>query len=252
MTIFALCVFAQGSALSRYLAGNQAYRSGDFNGAIQAYNEAIASGANDYRVYYNLGNAYYRVNQPGEAILSFERVRALKPRNEDVLFNINYLKARVAVVQDSAAIADVYENTFLGLIYKTLAKFSFREMTFLISIFFAVGVILFVLSVLLRRGGKRALFGLSIAMWAIAMALSVPYAIKKSHIWETKLAIVVAPNANIYSAPDEGSTLKYTYREGMEVAVKETSEGWSRVALRNGEEGWVQNSLIEKVILSPN
>jgi tetratricopeptide (TPR) repeat protein len=249
IVLLALSAFAQNSAVSRYLAGNQAYRSGDFAGAIQAYNEAISSGANDYRVYYNLGNAYYRTNQPGEAILSFERARYLKPRNEDIIFNINFLKARVAVVQDSSSIADVYENTFLGLIYKNLAKVSFSELAWIINIFFGIGVIFFILSLLLRSNARRALFGLTITAWAIALVVLAPYAIKKTHIWETKLAIVIAPNANIYSAPDEGSTLKYAYREGMEVAVKENSAGWSKVALRNGEEGWVQNSLIEKVVI---
>ena len=88
---------------------------------------------------------------------------------------------------------------------------------------------------------------LTIIAWALLILIAIPYAIKSGHIWETDLAIVTSSKAEIRSAPSENSQLKYTFREGMDVAIREKRDNWTHIIVRNGEDGWVKSDLIEPV-----
>ncbi len=251
LIVIAGLLFGQGSALSRYLAGNRAYRDGDYTAAIQAYNEAIAEGANDYRVYYNLGNAYFRIGEIGEAVLSYERARFLAPRNDDVLENLKYVRStRVDIVEDvdEDRVGNIYENTFLGIVYGFLAKIAFREFLTVLITLSALGAVALVCWILISERKRRWFFLIAVVAWGLAIIILVPYTLKLKHPWETQLAIITAPKAEIRSGPSQNSQLKFTFREGMDVAVRETREEYSHVLLRNGEEGWVLSERIERVI----
>jgi tetratricopeptide (TPR) repeat protein len=56
----------------RFKQGNQAYESGDFEKAINAYQAAASEAAESPEIYYNLGNAQYRSGLFDEALASFE------------------------------------------------------------------------------------------------------------------------------------------------------------------------------------
>ena len=62
-----------------FLKANQAYKEGRFETAVDGYNQLIQSGHGNGHVYYNLGNAYIRSGQLGEAILNYERARLVLP-----------------------------------------------------------------------------------------------------------------------------------------------------------------------------
>ncbi|MEG0162647.1 MAG: hypothetical protein RR652_01810, partial [Mucinivorans sp.] len=50
-------------------AGEKAYETGDFATAIDRYNQIIDRGEHSAALYYNLGNAYFKSDMTGQAIL---------------------------------------------------------------------------------------------------------------------------------------------------------------------------------------
>lgn len=68
--------------------GNSAYENGDYPAAIKAYEEALKQG-HTVAVHFNLGNAYLKNEQPGLAVLHYERALLLDPRNPDVRANLD-------------------------------------------------------------------------------------------------------------------------------------------------------------------
>jgi len=252
IAIFALSALASDGAVSLYNQGNSAYREGDFETAIENYLAAIDTGVADYRVYFNLGNAYFRNNQVGRAILNWERARYLKPRNEDVLENIDFARlTRVDIVLESEGgpkVADVYENTFLGYFYAFLDKFSAVEFRNAIIAFSITATIFLALWLLVRGGFRRFAFWISAAFWTLFTLVLILYGFKQGNIWETDKAIVVQPGTEIRSASYTNSQLLYTFQEGMEVAAIEVRDNYSRIKLRNGEEGWTLSDNIERVL----
>ena len=65
---FSLAASANDDAFDR---GNAAFRTGDFNGALASYSDAMAGGRQDARLFYNMGLAHRRLEQNAQARLAF-------------------------------------------------------------------------------------------------------------------------------------------------------------------------------------
>ncbi len=243
---------AVDGAVSHYNRGNQAYREGEYRSAIESYRAAIDAGAVDWRVYYNLGNAYFRVDEIGEAILNWERAKHLQPRNEDINENLDFARStRVDVVREGEGgprVSDIYENTFLGFFYDFLGKFSPHEFKIALIVLSLLATIFLALWLLVRGGFRGFSFWASAIFWALFIITGVLFLLKQDNIWETDKAIVIRPGAEIRSASYSNSQLLYTFQEGMEIAELEVRNGYSLIKLRNGEEGWVPGEYIERVL----
>ena len=61
---------------------NEFYRNGDYENAIELYEELTYQGYEGVSLFFNLGNSYYRIGKIGYAILNYER--ALKFGNESL------------------------------------------------------------------------------------------------------------------------------------------------------------------------
>lgn len=48
----------------------------------------VKEGLVSYKLFYNLGNAYYKNNQIGKAIYNYELAHKLMPNNEDIKTNL--------------------------------------------------------------------------------------------------------------------------------------------------------------------
>jgi tetratricopeptide (TPR) repeat protein len=77
---------------------NTALAGGDLAAAETGYRDALAAGAIDADVYYNLGNVLYREGERPLAILAWRRALRLDPRDPDAAANLAF--ARRAVVDD--------------------------------------------------------------------------------------------------------------------------------------------------------
>lgn len=72
---------------------DSAYMADDFKTAAMLYQEAIDSLGPSAERYYNLGNAYYRCDLPGMAIVSYERALRLDPTNKDIRENLDFVNS---------------------------------------------------------------------------------------------------------------------------------------------------------------
>src|SRR6266478_1727312 len=82
---------------AQFAKANQEYAAGDFKAAIDDYEELVRSGRDTPNLFYNLGNAYFRKNDFGRAILSYERALALDPHHPEAEANL-----RIALPTNSA------------------------------------------------------------------------------------------------------------------------------------------------------
>ena len=80
------------------LMASNAYRNQDYKKSIELYEELVSQGIKNNRIssqlYYNLGNAYFRDNQLGKAILNYERALLLEPGDGDIRHNLRFANNR--------------------------------------------------------------------------------------------------------------------------------------------------------------
>lgn len=72
-----------------------AYNKGDYAKAIELYKSIEAKDGSSSSLYFNMGQAYTRANNLGQAMLMYERALLLDPGNSEAQSNIRYVESKV-------------------------------------------------------------------------------------------------------------------------------------------------------------
>jgi tetratricopeptide (TPR) repeat protein len=215
--------------------GNEAYSKGDFAAAQKAYQEIIDRGIHNSRVYYNLGNACFRKNEIGNAILYYEKALKLEPSDSDARENLRFatLRIRDRIPPDSTPFLIV-------LLARGVALLSLEQVTrlFLGTYVLAMGIV----AAWIGLRGSR--WSMPIAILAAALLLAagvtggwmVLQARSRSAADE---AIVLSEKLEVYSGPGSDNTLLASVHEGTKVRIHARRERWIQVTLPDGRSGWL-------------
>jgi len=76
---------------SLFMEANSCYQQGLYEAALERYNAVIMHGRESAELYYNMGNAAYRANSIGHAILYYEKALKLDPAYEDAIHNLEFV-----------------------------------------------------------------------------------------------------------------------------------------------------------------
>lgn len=264
VSIVATRAFASDStAASTFAAGNAAYEAGDYHAAIDRYMEVANAGIVDRDLYYNLGNAYFKLTDMGHAVLWYERALSLDPRNDDIRANLAVVRAMLRDQQLVPAHGGV-RGALMGWHRKLSAEESVAVACVFYALFtFAALCLIFRRSRPVRSFYRFAswvspgrLFGLGMtgdvllgmgttAAIALVFAGSAYAKVHESRV-HTR-SVVVSEEVSVFSGPSKDSTIQFKIHEGTIVSVRDGREGWVRVDLPGDLSGWVEMSTVEKI-----
>ncbi|MCX7727469.1 MAG: tetratricopeptide repeat protein, partial [Chitinispirillaceae bacterium] len=74
---------------------NNAYSKGQFDTAVFYYEKIIEAGVENSAVYYNYGNALFRLKKIGRARVAYEKAAVLAPLDNDIQANLKFVKANI-------------------------------------------------------------------------------------------------------------------------------------------------------------
>jgi tetratricopeptide (TPR) repeat protein len=232
---FLLSTLAIAQNETLFQQGNAHYNDGDYSEAITKYRAILDSGSHSAELYFNLGNAYYKLNTIAPSIYYYEKALQLAPNDKDILNNIAF--ARNMTID---AISPVPEVGFSKLIKNVTNILSFDDWAKA-----AVGsVMLFVLLFLsyyfsYSTGKKRLAFISSFVVIIMAcVALSLAYH-KYNLEQNDKPAIVFAKETQIKNEPNLRSAEAFKLHEGTKVQVLDTVDNWKKIKIADGKTGWV-------------
>lgn len=244
-----------------FRAGNAAYESGDYFGAIEAYRRLTDAGVDDATLYYNLANAYYKNNGLGNAVLFYERSLRIQPRNEDAKENLYLVRSQLRDKQfvtgqnrlvkgfiwlhDHLTTREMLLLASLSYLVLSLLVivFIFRE-TRLVRSFYARMSVLSIGRLIGLTRGQDILMAAGLAGFLFITASISSYRKVVSNRVE---AVVLAVEIAVYSSPTEDATLQFKIHEGTMVSVGERRSDWVRIELPGGMSGWVSSQSIENV-----
>jgi len=73
--------------------GTQAYAQGRYAQATEAYLNILNAGFESGALHYNLGNTYYRLGEPGEAVQHYEKAKRFRPDDARIDHNLDMLRS---------------------------------------------------------------------------------------------------------------------------------------------------------------
>ena len=231
------------NADSLWDAANTLYVNGDYKGAVALYEDIEEAGLVSYDLFYNLGNAYFKDDQLGEAIVADRKAQLLNPSDADVEYNLavanSYTKDRLNVVpvffltRWVRAVADL----FSGKVWATLS------LIFLVLA--AAGLLLFLLAhALPRRKWGLGVAVVSALMFVVSLCFMSSAVAKINKGAE---AVIVAESASVKSSPDRASIDLFILHEGTVVEVVTDFGDWNEILLSDGSKGWIRGEQIKRV-----
>lgn len=220
---------------------NDAYSLGEWQKALELYESVENAGYLSDRLFYNMGNTYYKMGDNARAILYYERALRLNPSNKDAANNI-----KIAQLHTLDKIEVLPEFVLVTWVRNIRDSFSSNSWAVAGIVLLAVVLTLLLLyrfagSVVLRKFSFVAavLFCLlTLASFAFSWSM-----LKRAKSQES--AIVVSAVSNIKSSPDANGNNIFILHNGTKVDVLENVGPWMRIELADGRQGWIQSSTVE-------
>lgn len=219
------------------------YKKGDYQEAIHAYRELIKRTPNA-TLYYNLGNAYYRMNNLPQAILAYERALKLDPSDDDILFNLNFVKSKTIdkiVPIDRFFLVDWYWNLVTSM---SIDAWGTLSVVLLVVFFGALMTRLFNGSERIRSLSHTVCYTCLVGC-VMSVVAAYSYRAKMS---DENGAIVITPSIRLLKTPTNDAAQTGVVHEGTKVFITDRDlKGWLGVRLEDGREGWISEQQVELI-----
>lgn len=243
--VFLIILFWAASPLadprSSFDEGLRLYRSNDMDGAITHWENVLRQGAVSGPLLFNLGNAYYKSDRIGKAILCYERARKLSPRDRDIMTNLDL--ARLATVDKLEKPVRLIIWDWIDRVRDYLALHELAT-AFAVLGFVSLGAFFAWRSVPERW--RRMVYSVLIVSLIFYGLFGMWYgwrAVLDSRVY----GIMTETKVDVFSAPDASSKQLFSLHEGTKIRIGEVLSGWISVQLPDHRKGWVPVGSVEKI-----
>lgn len=220
-------------------SANGAYTTGNYKAAIQAYEKLVIEGSVSKEIHYNLGNAYYKDSQLGQAILHFEKALKLAPSDKNIKGNLDIARSEVAleVLEVPPFFVLRMWNAIYGLFSSTVWV--------IIQILLVLAVIYALYLWTLSRVNKTRLRGLKLLSILVPFLFLTYFLGRSAHHRElAKNDAIVLQNSALTSDPLDNADILEDLTPGVKVRILDKVDTWYKVSLVNKAQGWVHKDAV--------
>ena len=238
-------VRAQTPGAAEAMAGaNELYQAGDFDQAAQVYQQLVDQGHREAALFYNLGNAYYKQEMIGLAVLNYLRAEGLDPRDEDIQANIEIARGQTADVVET-------DSGFPGFEVLSASWLTDDELSTVVLVLWSLIAISLAVWMFARIGRTKRAASYIAAVAGVLVLLSAASLGGRLLLDGSELdAVIVADTVEVLSGPGDQYITEFELHAGAEARLIEERGSWARVALPGDElQGWVPESTVERVAL---
>ncbi|MCP4641049.1 MAG: tetratricopeptide repeat protein [bacterium] len=215
----------------------EAYSEKDYGLAVETLERLVEEGVEDPALFYNLGNAYYRMDRLGPAIANYERVLRLSPGFESAEHNLVQCYMKTSRRLERPLPPD-WEQSLLFWHYHLSRG---TTLAAAILCWLACWGVLAIRQFTWRRaaGPPRYLRRAALALALASVAFSGSAWVKAQ---PATLAVASDVTVPVHFGRDEGETVRFELFEGDRVTADSRSGDWVRVTTATGDRGWARAS----------
>ena len=245
LLLFMVPLFALGEEqkLDAFAKGNAYYAQANYKEAIAAYQQLLEADEASVAVYFNLGNAYYKMDEIPAAILNYEKAYKLAPNDADVQVNLQLANQRITDKIESVPpffLSQWWHNFILACYLNTWSAWGVALFT---MGFLALIIYLFAQAL----GVKKAAFYTGISCLIIGLACLIAAVAQYQYLNKHQEAILFTGAVNVKSEPNPQAKTLFVIQEGLKVRIAERHADWLRIALPNGDEGWIVKNDVKEI-----
>jgi tetratricopeptide (TPR) repeat protein len=238
LAVWSGCFRAAAADVSAdFTTANKMYAEGKFAEAAGAYEQIIESTSRDGTaspaLYFNAGNAEFKLGHLGRAIAAYRRAAWLNPRDSEVLGNLGFARNQVqgatvrpAAWQNLFGVLTLNEGTLLtaGALWLWLGLLSIRQ---------------------LKPALTPQLRGLTLAALVAVILSSAVLAVQATSRFTTQTAVVTTGNVLARVGPFDDAQTVFSPHDGAELTVLDRHDDWLQVTDGSGKIGWLPRKVVE-------
>ena len=214
---------------------NAAYDSNDYETAIACYGQLIDNGIAAWQLYYNMGNAYYRLDNIGQAILHYERALRLAPRQQAIKDNLALARSRT---QDNIEqLPKLFLWQWVDSVVQLTSPRGWRIVIVSLVLLLCGAVCTFFVARQYRL--RRSMFVTGALLLFLLLLSSLNATLSVRNATNDKEAIVTKPMLVVKGSPDAKSVDKFILHEGTKLTIEDEQDNWWQIKIADGKSGWI-------------
>jgi len=220
-------------------AANSAYQEQNYQIAKEEYMKLVNEDVENYELFYNLGNTYFKLNDLGNARLYYEKAAKFEPLNQELNENITMLMANI---KDKEEVERSFIETLLRKIYYT---FSINLLGVFAVIFFILMMAFIVFLIMSRSAVLKRIVKVFLVIFAVIFFLvTITEVMRIRDFYADNNAVILDEVVIAYSGPNEDFPQVFTIHEGLKVSIERFDNEWVLIKLPSGNGGWVLTSAL--------
>lgn len=239
--LFSTVNFGQNEKL--FDDGKELYKNGKYQQAINSWMQIIENGEASAELYFNLGNAQYKLNKIGPSIYYYEKALQLSPNDSDIKNNLAFAEnARIDAIEPlpKSVFSKWYHN-----IADTFTFDGWAIFTVICSLGFISLFLLYYFSYSEKR--KRLFFAATLLIGVVfTVTITLAFTTYEEYT-KNQPAIIFANELEVKAEPNLGSNTAFILHEGTKVQITAQDGNWFRVIIADGKDGWVPASDLKQL-----
>jgi tetratricopeptide (TPR) repeat protein len=220
---------------------NRLYEEGKYAEALNQYLEIEKAGSH-WKLFYNTGNCYYKLNQPVRAKIYYLKARRLEPFEPSIQKNIEIVNKRLKDKVPSPK-PDFISRLLMRI--ESILALNILSITLLLLVVIFNGFVF----MLIKKGKNRfILYGVSFSL--ILTLLFTGYHIHRVNKYNQRnIAVIIKEDAQLRSGPGENNTVLFKVNPGLEVKIIDQggNKKWLQVSASSEIAGWIEAESLEQI-----
>ncbi len=238
-------LLAQSASVTEIMVqANQLYENGQYQEAAELYQALVDGGLVDSALYYNLGNAYFKEGDWGQAALNYRRAQGLSPRDPDIRANLVLVRAQTVDQIDAEGEALFSRITRFAQRWLTLDEMAIATLVLWFAVF-----VLIILFLRIKHETTRQILSYAIIVVAILLFGGLFSLGGRLYIENVRPeAVIIVEEVDVTSGPGSQYVVEFSLHTGTEVSIIERRNNWIRLGLPGGRlQGWVPSDAVEPI-----
>ena len=226
---------SQDDRLAKFNKGVEYYSASRYQEALKEWTDLYNTGYRSATLNYNIGNAYFKLNNVPGAVLFYARAHLLTPADSNIHYNLQIAKS--LVVDKFEAIPELFFVRWYNFLSLLAPSNQWAVISIVTFVTFLILLSVYIYSSVYRI--KVICFWAACLLFVVSLS-SFGFAQRnKTLVYDSRRAVIFAPQVNGKSSPDASGTDLFVLHEGSVVSIEDNVGEWYEIRLSDGNKGWV-------------